>query len=175
MSKFVVGGVVVQDGPRTTEQDTPFYVSQKAKKEAWFPLVTTAGSASLYAAQSTSDNSLLVIPAYSFIVSCAIFVDAAFTSTATATGIDVGLVKASDLTTEVDFNGLIAVGGVGEKANLTAHNADAGDGALIGNDIGANDACLYALWAGGTDTLTGTAMVYVEWIEPPTTYLGDHA
>ena len=177
MTKVLLAGSINHFGPRTTEQDSPFLIPDEARKAAYFPLVTTAGSLLLYTAQSTSDESLLVIPAYSYIVACAIFVDAAFTSTSAATGIDVGLVKDSDLTTEVDFDGLIAVGGVGAKANLTAHNADAGDGALIGNDIGAYDAQLYAKWAtgGASDTLTGTAVVYVEWIEPPTSYLGDHA
>lgn len=175
MVKTVIGGSVNISGPRTTEQDSPSYVPEGIVKRALFPLYTTAGSLLLHTAQSTDDQGLLVIPAYSLIKGAWIYVEDAFTSTTAATGIDVGLVKASDLTTEVDFNGLIAVGGVGAKANLTAGKWDAGDGALIGAGTGAYDAQLYAKWAtgGASDTLTGTAVVVVEWIEKLTYLLGD--
>jgi hypothetical protein len=176
MTKVVISGSVNHFGPRTTETDSPFYVPDDSRKAAYFPLVTTAGSASLYTAQSTSDESLLVIPQYSFILRFALYVDAAFTSTSSATGIDVGLVADSDLSTEVDFNGLLTVGGNGAKASLTDNTWVVGDGALLsGSTQVSADSQLYALWAGGTDTLTGTAVGYIEWLEPPTSYLGDHA
>lgn len=171
-TKTVIGGVKVISGPRSVELDSPALVPEGIIKTAAFPLVTTAGSSSLYTAGSTEDDSLLVIPAYSLIKACWIYVQTAFTSTTTATGIDVGLVADSDLTTEVDFNGLVEVGGVGAKAALTAHKWAAGDGALIGASTGASDAQLYAKWAGGTDTLTGKAVVVVQWIEKLDRYLG---
>lgn len=173
MDSAIIGGVKVLSGPRTVELDTPALIPEGIVKRAVFPLVTTAGSASLYAAPSTSDESLLVIPAYSMIKDAWIYVHTAFTSTTNATGIDVGLVKASDLTTEIDFNGIIPVGSEGAKAALTAHSwQKAANGSLLGKSIGADDAALYAKWAAATDTLTGKAVVVVEWIEKLDRVLG---
>ena len=73
----------------------------------------------------------------------------------------------------IDADGLIAVGGVGAKANLTALGWDAGDGALIGAEVTAFDAIIKGAWAAGTDTLTGTGVIVVEFIPPLTHLLGD--
>lgn len=175
MTKSVLQGSVNHFGPRTTEVDTPVDVPHIGLvRTIALPIYTVAGSLVLNVAPSTSDT-INLIPASSYIKSCAIYVEDAFTSTSAATGIDVGLVKASDGTTEIDLNGLIAVGGVGAKANLTALSWDAGDGALIGAETTAFDGMIYAKWAtgGASDTLTGTAVVVVEYIPPLTHMLGD--
>jgi hypothetical protein len=162
-------------GPRNSDYDWPADVSNPTRYLV-VPLVTTAGSAALHPSLASylTDASVPTIPARSLIKACHIYVEDAFTSTATATGIDVGLKSAVDGTTEIDNNGLIAVGGVGAKANLTAGRWDAGDGALIGNESHASLAAyVYAAWAAGTDTLTGNAVVLVEYVPKLTNVLAD--
>ena len=166
MTREVLQGAGNEFGPRTSNVDAPRFMPEGGLvKTLILSLTTVAGSAAMRVAPVAGDATEQVIPAYSYIKSVSIHVQDAFTSTATATGIDVGLVKASDLSTEVDLNGFIAVGGVGAKANLAANISDAGDGALIGNSI-AFDSVFKAAWAVGTDTLTGTAVVVVEYIPP---------
>ena len=175
MTKEVIQGSVNHFGPRGTEVDSPVDVPVVGLvRTIALPIYTVAGSLLLNVAPDT-DDTVNVIPASSFIKSCSIYVEDAFTSTSAATGIDVGLVKASDGTTEIDLNGLIAVGGVGAKANLIANSWDAGDGALIGAESTAFDGLIYAKWAtgGASDTLTGTGVIVVEYIPPLTHLLGD--
>ena len=172
MSKENLQGSMNFFGPRTSEVDNAAEGADLVRTLVQ-PIYTVAGAAELAPADFNAGDTVNVIPAYSYIKSCSIHVVDAFTSTATATGIDVGLVQADDGSTEVDFDGLIDVTGVGAKANLTAYKADAGDGPLIGADIGAEDAVIYAQWAAGTDTLTGTAIVVVEFIPPLDAYLAD--
>lgn len=174
MGKELIDGARTLFGPRKSDTSTPAVLPDSSLTRTMVvPLVTIAASAALLPLDFDADDTYNVIPAYSLIRHAAIYVEDAFTSTTTATGIDVGLVKASDGTTEIDFDGLIAVGGVGAKANLTALSWDEGDGALIGTEIGAFDALPYALWAAGTDTLTGTAVLVIEYIPPLTEYLAD--
>ena len=173
MSKEIISGSRNFFGPRASEVDTAVVLPDSDVKRVMIqPIYTTAGSASLAPLNFSASDTYNVIPAKSLIRHVAIYVEDAFTSTTTATGIDVGLVKASDGSTEIDKNGFIAVGGVGAKANLTAGQWDEGDGALIGADTGAYDGVIWAAWAAGTDTLTGTAVVVVEYIPPLTEYLG---
>ena len=175
MTKEVLQGSTNHFGPRKTEVDSPVDIPVAGLvRTIALPIYTVAGSLLLNVAPSITDT-INLIPASSFIKSASIYVEDAFTSTAAATGIDVGLVKASDGTTEIDLNGLIAVGGVGAKANLTALSWDAGDGALIGAENTAFDAMIYAKWAtgGASDTLTGTGVIVVEYIPPLTHLLGD--
>lgn len=173
MSKEIIQGSVNHFGPRGTEVDSPVDVPVVGLvRTIVLPIYTTPGSADLNVAPAVLDT-VNLIPASSLIQSCHIYTEDAFTSTTNATGIDVGLYKASDGTTAIDANGLIAVGGVGAKANLTALGWDAGDGALIGAENTAFDAIIVAAWAGGTDTLTGTGVIVVEYIPPLTHLLGD--
>lgn len=176
MTKEVLQGSTNQFGPRTSEKDSAVYIPDTLVKEVAQPIYTTAGSLVLVPIASYDANDTQnLIPAYSFIKSAQIYVEDAFTATSAATGIDAGLVKASDGSTQVDFNGFIEVGGVGAKANLTALSWDAGDGSLIGAEIGANDALIYAKWAtgGASDTLTGTGVIVVEYIPKLTHLLAD--
>ena len=171
MSKIVLQGSVNHFGPRKSEVDSAVDVPVVGLvRTIALPIYTTAGSADCNVAPSITDT-VNLIPANSFIKSCAIYTEDAFTSTTNATGIDVGLVRASDGSTAIDLDGLIAVGGVGAKANLTALGWDAGDGALIGAESTAYDGLIVATWAGGTDTLTGTGVVVVEFIPPLTSLL----
>ena len=175
MGKENLQGSMNYFGPRTSEVDNAAEGADLVRTLVQ-PLYTTAGSLVLTPASDFSaDDTINIIPAKSYIKSAAIYVEDAFTSTSAATGIDVGLVKASDGSTEINFDGFIAVGGVGAKANLTAGKWDAGDGALIGGPTGAYDGVIYAKWAtgGASDTLTGTAVVVVEFIPPLTAYLAD--
>ena len=172
MSKEALQGSINHFGPRKSEVDSAVDSDANLVRVIALPIYTTAGSLLLNTALDTSDT-VNVIPANSFIKSAAIYVEDAFTSTSAATGIDVGLVQADDGSTEIDLNGLIAVGGVGAKANLVATSWDAGDGALIGAETGDEDGILYAAWAtgGASDTLTGTGVVVVEFIPPLTSLL----
>lgn len=170
MSKVNLQGSTNHFGPRTSEVDSSAEVGENIVRTLVMPLYTTAGSAALHAARDSNDT-INVIPAYSLIRSAAIYVEDAFTRTATATGIDVGIYKTAD-DTALDADGLIAVGGVGALANLTANQFDEGDGALIGNEL-TEEGYIYGAWAGGTDTLTGTAVVVVEFI-PPLTHILAH-
>ena len=173
MTKEVIQGSANHFGPRFTEVDSPVDVPTVGLvRTIVLPIYTTAGSAALNVAPSVSDT-INLIPASSLIKTCYIYTEDAFTSTAVATGIDVGLYKASDGTTAIDADGLIAVGGVGAKANLTALGWDAGDGALIGAEVTAFDAIIKGAWAAGTDTLTGTGVIVVEFIPPLTHLLGN--
>jgi hypothetical protein len=174
MNKEVLQGSTNHFGPRGSEVDSAVDLEANVVRQIALPIYTTAGSLLLNVAPDT-DDTVNIIPANSFIKSCQIYVEDAFTSTADATGIDVGLVQADDGTTEIDLDGLIAVGGVGAKANLTAGSWDAGDGALIGTEIGSEAGLLYAKWAtgGASDTLTGTGVVLVEYIPPLTHLLAD--
>lgn len=174
MTKSIVNGSLNVYGPRTTEQDTPVYVPSSLKRILMLPLVTTAGAAALNTMPDSADT-VNIIPAGSLIVAAYIKVDAAFTSTANATGVEVGLVKASDMSTEIDKNGLILESSEGVKAALTAGAWGIGTGALIGKNVGAFDAALFASWVGGTDTLTGTGVAVVEYIVNPQKLLGAHA
>ena len=158
-------------GPRSSESGVGTSIPDELVKTLVVPLVTAAGATTLTDTFDSTDATFPVIPAYSYIKSCAIYVEDAFTVTATATGIDVGLTNTDG--TANDPNGLVAVGGVGAVANLTAGKWDAGDGALIGAGSGAKDSYVSAAWAGGTDTLTGTAVVYVEYIPKLTAILAD--
>lgn len=174
MGKEIISGSRNFFGPRTSEKDYAGGLTEELVRTLVQPIVTTAGSAVITPpADYSANDTVNVIPANSLIKSCHIYVEDAFTSTTSATGIDVGLVKQSDGTTAIDLNGLITVAGVGAKANLTAFKWDAGDGALIGAPTGIADGVLYAKWAGGTDTLTGNAVVVVEYIPPLTEYLAD--
>ena len=170
MTKFVVGGSLNISGPRTTEADNPADFGELIRTIAQ-PLYTTAGSAALNVAPSTSDT-INIIPANSLILSAHFYTQTAFTSTTTATGIDVGLYKASDGTTAIDANGLIVVGTEGAKAALTANSWNVGSGALIGVESGAFDAIIDGAWAAGTDTLTGTGVIVVRFIPPLDAILG---
>lgn len=173
MSKVILQGSTNHFGPRKSEVDSPVDLPVAGLvRTIAMPIYTTAGSAALHESYNINDT-INVIPANSLLKSCHIYTEDAFTSTAVATGIDVGLYQADDGTTAIDANGLIAVGGVGAKANLTALGWDAGDGALIGAEIGSEDAIIVAAWAAGTDTLTGTGVVVVEYIPPLTALLGD--
>lgn len=173
MNKEILGGSMNTFGPRSTEVDNPGDLPVDLVRVAYTPIYTTAGSAALAPANFNANDSFNVIPAKSFIKAAYIYVEDAFTSTSSATGIDAGLVRATDGSTEIDFDGLIDVTGVGAKANLTAGKWDFGDGPKIGTTSDTTyDAVLYANWAGGTDTLTGTGVLVVEYIPPIDHLLG---
>lgn len=175
MTKSIVNGSLNVYGPRTTEQDTPVYVPTTLKRILMLPLVTTAGAAALNTMPDSADT-VNIIPAGSLIVAAYIKVDAAFTSTTNATGVEVGMVRASDMSTEIDKNGLILESSEGLKAALTAGAWGIGTGAKIGKvSDTAYDAALFASWVGGTDTLTGTGVCVVEYIVNPQKLLGAHA
>jgi len=171
MSKEMLQGVPNHFGPRKSEVDSPIFVPASGLVETIvMPIYTTAGSAAMNVATDT-DDTINVIPANSLIMSAYIYTEDAFTSTSSATGIDVGLVRASDGSTAIDLDGLIDVGTEGAKAALTALSWNIGSGALIGVETTAYDAIIVATWAGGTDTLTGTGVVIVEYIPPLTALL----
>jgi len=175
MNKTIISGSRNIFGPRTSEVDTAVVLPDSDVVRTMIqPIYTTASSATLVpTSEFDANDTYNVIPANSLIRHAAIYVEDAFTSTSSATGIDAGLVQADDGSTEIDFNGFIEVGGVGAKANLVATSWDEGDGALIGAETGDKDGVIYAKWAGGTDTLTGTAVIVVSYIPPLTEYLAD--
>lgn len=173
MTKIILQGSVNHFGVRKTEVDSPVDVPMgNLIRRIVMPIYTTAGSAACNVATDILDT-INVIPAHSLIKSCYIYVEDAFTSTSSATGIDVGLTRASDGSTEIDDDGLIDVGTEGAKAVLTAKSWNIGSGALIGVESGAYDGIIVATWAGGTDTLAGTGVVVVEYIPSLEFLLGD--
>lgn len=172
MAKEIIEKARNHFGPRLSEVDDPAVLPDSdVVRWAVQPIYTTADSATLVPANFDADDTYNIIPANSLIERVLIYVEDAFTSTTNATGIDAGLVQADDGSTEIDYDGFIAVGGVGAKANLVATSWDEGDGALIGAETGDEDGVIYAKWAGGTDTLTGTAVLLVAYIPPLTEYL----
>lgn len=173
MSKIILQNSVNHFGPRTTEVDSPVDIPMgQLVRRIVMPIYTTAGSADMNVATDIADT-INVIPANSLIKSAYIYTEDAFTSTSTATGIDVGLVQADDGSTAIDLDGLIDVGTEGAKAALTAKSWNIGSGALIGVETGTEDGIIVATWAAGTDTLTGTAVVVVEYIPSLEFLLGE--
>jgi hypothetical protein len=153
----VINGSRTSFGRRDVEKVAPYEAGGSGPvRELIQPLLTVAGDADLAAAAAT-DETVLEIPANSFILDAYINVKTAFTAT-TAASITAG--------SESDPNGLVTAAGVGAKANLTANSWQQCDGALVGASWGSADESIVAAWNAADSTAVGEAAILVRYIPP---------
>lgn len=105
-----------------------------------------------------------IIPANSTIVSAKLYIDTAFTSTSTTTDLNIGLYRATDGTTEIDLDGLIAAAQATQTTIGTAGNVITGAGALIGAVSNATYDGVLVVAPSANDLLTGAGRIVVEYI-----------
>ena len=154
-------GVFNSYGVRSTTERFGGQVDDDIIKTAtWTFTATGAGKAIDLPIGSTGLD--LIVPAYAKIISATFEVITAFTSTSTTTDLDVGFVKASDGTTEIDLNGLLTAAVLTQTAIATRGNYYIGNGALVGATIGANAGKLIVTPT-ADDLLTGKARIVLRY------------
>jgi hypothetical protein len=154
-------GVLNSYGVRTTTERFGGNTDDDIIKTAtWTFTATGAGKATDLPIGSTGLD--LIIPAYAKIISATFEVITAFVSTSTTTDLDVGFVKASDGTTEIDLNGLLTAAVLTQTAIGTRGNYYLGAGALITTSIGA-DAGKLIVTPTADDLLSGKGRIVLRY------------
>lgn len=155
-------GVSVQYGTRTT--NGKYGAGSAAEKGIVKEAIWDFTYNDLPGSQANASKLQFQIPANSTIVSAKLYVDTAFTSTSTTTDLLIGLNRATDGSTAIDADGLIAAAEATQTAIGTAGNVVTGAGALIGKLSDATYAGVLVVAPSTADLLTGAGRIVVEYI-----------
>jgi len=151
----IINGSRTSYGPQETIKNAP-YEAGDVVKHLVAQLLTVAGSADLLV-EVAADETVIEIPANSFIYDSYLNVKVAFTAT-TAVSITAG--------SETDPDGLVTAAGIGAKANLLANTWQQADGVLHGASWGTSDESIVAAWNVADATAVGNGALVVMFIPP---------